>query len=198
MIKYNNNSINDWYFDTSDIVKVYRNNAVRYQKIYDSSPTPPFNGKWLATYEGGTTSSAECDSTSAITVNEINKRNLTDVVIGDCVTSIGNQAFYDCEGLTSVTIGSGVISIGDGAFHVCDGLTSVTIPNSVTSIGEWTFGGCSSLTSVTIYAATPPTLGSYVFFNTNNCPIYVPATSVNAYKSASGWSEYASRIQAIQ
>ena len=36
MIKYNNNSINDWYFDTSDIVKVYRNNAVRYQKIYAS------------------------------------------------------------------------------------------------------------------------------------------------------------------
>ena len=33
MIKYNNSNINDWYFYTSDIVKVYRNNAVCYYKI---------------------------------------------------------------------------------------------------------------------------------------------------------------------
>lgn len=33
MIKYNSNTINDWYFYTSDIVKVYRNNAVCYYKI---------------------------------------------------------------------------------------------------------------------------------------------------------------------
>jgi len=41
-------------------------------------------------------------------------------------------------------------------------------------------------------------LGRDVFYDTNNCPIYVPAASVDAYKSASGWSAYASRIQAIQ
>jgi hypothetical protein len=40
-------------------------------------------------------------------------------------------------------------------------------------------------------------LGNNAFYNTNNCPIYVPSASVNAYKSASGWSTYASRIQAI-
>jgi len=33
--------------------------------------------------------------------------------------------------------------------------------------------------------------------NTNNCPIYVPSASVNAYKTATNWSTYASRIQAI-
>jgi len=44
----------------------------------------------------------------------------------------------------------------------------------------------------------PPTLGSSTFDDTNNCPIYVPSGSVNAYKSASGWSTYADRIQAIQ
>lgn len=33
MIKYNNSNINDWYFDTSDIIKVYRNNAICYYKI---------------------------------------------------------------------------------------------------------------------------------------------------------------------
>ena len=66
------------------------------------------------------------------------------------VTSIGDDAFYDCSGLTSVTIPSSVTSIGNYAFQWCSGLTSVTIPNSVTSIGKFAFDRCSGLTSVTI------------------------------------------------
>ena len=41
-----------------------------------------------------------------------------------------------------------VTSIGDKAFYYCEGLTSVTIPNSVTSIGEEAFQYCSSLQRV--------------------------------------------------
>ena len=41
MIKYNNSNINDWYFDTSNIIKVYRNNAVCYYKVTSGdTPTP--------------------------------------------------------------------------------------------------------------------------------------------------------------
>jgi len=40
-------------------------------------------------------------------------------------------------------------------------------------------------------------LGNNAFYATNNCPIYVPAASVNAYKTATNWKSYASRIQAI-
>ena len=40
-------------------------------------------------------------------------------------------------------------------------------------------------------------MGSYVFNDTNDCPIYVPSESVEAYKAATNWSYYASRIQAI-
>jgi hypothetical protein len=57
---------------------------------------------------------------------------------------------------------------------------------------------CSGLTSIIVNATTPPKLSnSNAFNNTNDCPIYVPSGSVNTYKSASGWSTYASRIQAI-
>ncbi len=66
------------------------------------------------------------------------------------VTSIEDEAFWDCSGLTSVTIPNSVTSIADGAFKKCSGLTSVTIPNSVTSIGEGAFSDCSGLTNMTL------------------------------------------------
>ena len=79
-----------------------------------------------------------------------NCKGLTSVTIPNSVTSIGFGAFCYCSGLASVTIPNSVTSIGNHAFRECSGLTSVTIPNSVTSIGEWAFYNCSGLTSVTI------------------------------------------------
>ena len=76
-------------------------------------------------------------------------------------------------------------------------ITSLSIPDGTTKIGYGAFYNCSRLTSVTIKATTPPTLTSGAFNDTNNCPIYVPAESVDAYKTATNWSAYADRIQAI-
>ncbi len=75
---------------------------------------------------------------------------LTSVIIPNSVTSIGSSAFYSCNGLTSVTIGNSVTSIGEDAFSDCDGLTSVTIPNSVTSIGKDAFRKCWGLKKVIV------------------------------------------------
>lgn len=146
--------------------------------------------------------------------------SFTSVIIPDSVTSIGYAVFGNCSSLTSVTIGSGLTTITGNAFSnctsltniiipntitkiegsafgSCSALTSITIPSSVINIGNYAFQNCTSLTSATFEATTPSTGGSSIFFYASNCPIYVPAASVDTYKAASGWSEYASRIQAI-
>lgn len=123
------------------------------------------------------------------------KVDLISVTINNGI--VGEYSFVDCANLTSLIIGNGVTSIGNGGFGECTGLTSITIPSSVTNIGGWAFNTCTSLISITCNATTPPVLGTEPFDNTNDCPIYVPSGSVEAYKTASNWSTYASRIQAI-
>ncbi len=76
--------------------------------------------------------------------------NLGGIALPNGVTSIGNQAFYNCAGLTSFEIPSGVTSIGTYAFFGCSGLTGIEIPDGVTSIGEYAFSGCYGLMSITI------------------------------------------------
>ena len=76
--------------------------------------------------------------------------SLTSVVIPDSVTDIGSSAFYSCNSLTSVVIPDSVTYIYGGAFEDCSSLTSVTIPDSVTYIGSGAFYSCSSLESVVI------------------------------------------------
>ena len=144
-----------------------------------------------------------------------------EVYVGDCVLHLGDDAFYglknmtscrlpnnidkipsrcfsDCFSLTSITIPYSVTEISYDAFYSCSKLKNISIPSNVTSIGYRALRNCSGLTSITVEATTPPKLASdNAFDGTNNCPIYVPSQSVSAYKSATNWSTYASRIQAI-
>ena len=76
--------------------------------------------------------------------------SLKSITIPNSVTTIGDDAFENCDSLTSITIPDSVTTIGESAFRSCDSLISITIPNSVTTIGELAFGNCDSLTSITI------------------------------------------------
>ncbi len=78
------------------------------------------------------------------------RSDITTVIIGKGVSSIGGFAFYECESVTSVTIPNSVMGIGENAFAFCGNLLHVTIPDGVISIGEDAFSNCSSLEDVTM------------------------------------------------
>ena len=139
---------------------------------------------------------------------------LTSVIIPNSVTSIEHSTFGGCSGLTSITIPNSVTHIGDFAFSGCENLTSITIPESVTGIGAYAFQNCRKLTSIiipksvtsigpkafqytynitsiTCEAIVPPTCNTECFASINkSIPVYVPASSVNAYKTASQWKDF--------
>ena len=94
----------------------------------------------------------------------VDGKEITELVIPDSITSIGDYAFDGCSNLTSITIPDSVTSIGDEAFSWCSSLTSVTIPDSVTSIRKKAFINCTSLTSVTIGNGVT-SIGVYAFHN---------------------------------
>jgi Leucine-rich repeat (LRR) protein len=109
--------------------------------------------------------------------------NLESIAIPNGITSIGNNAFRGCTRLTSITIPNTVTSIGNSAFQYC-AITSITIPASVTSIGSWAFLSCTNLIEIIFERATPPSFGSDVFSGCNSLNIiYVPQGSRTAYQA---------------
>lgn len=72
-------------------------------------------------------------------------RTMTDIVVPDGVTYIGNSTFASAENLRSVTLPEGVWGIGNDAFYHCSALTAVTIPSSVTAINSGAFAYCTAL-----------------------------------------------------
>ena len=133
-------------------------------------------------------------------LNSFAPAGLTEYTVPDNVTSIGGWSFAYCNGLRSVTIPNSVASIGDRAFRACSGLTSIIIPESVTEIGAEVLWECSSLKEVYCKPTTPPTIGVSVFDDADSAlVIYVPVSSdssiINAYKSATNWSNYQNRIK---
>ena len=125
--------------------------------------------------------------------------NLTSLYIPSTVSTIGPSAFNGCTELTNVILPNSLSEVSEGLFKNCTKLQNVEIGENVTSIKNSVFSGCSSLKTIVINTKTPPTQSessSYRIPNTIDT-LYVPAESVETYKTHTQWSYLATKIQPI-
>ena len=125
---------------------------------------------------------------------------LSQVILPVC-SYIGADAFQDCYPLSQVSLPM-CSYVGDMAFWGCSSLSQVILP-VCSYIGNGAFWDCISLSRITIgYSGVCSLSISNVFSSTkitsSTGSIYVPASLVNAYKSATNWSQYSNRIFAIR
>lgn len=146
--------------------------------------------------------------------------SLKTVILSEGLTDIGKQAFSNCSHLEEINLPDGLLNLGQDAFHNSnllksliipegitvlndlvfdpDSLTSMTLPSTIATIKEYALN-FRSLRTLVINAETPPVVegeGDIFSIDSNlyGLKIYVPDSSVDAYKTAEKWSTYASRI----
>ena len=162
----------------------------------------------------GTSAFQGCSSLSSVTFSEglltiggsafYNCRELPSISLPSTLTSIGSSAFYQCTLLSGVIdIPEGVTSIGANAFYLATfGVTDIIIPSTISSIGANAFQAQYNTDPqaipnkiVHVKGLVPATAGGTIFgplaSNSAKLKIYVPAASLDAYKTATNWKTYA-------
>ena len=112
------------------------------------------------------------------------------------VVSIAGDAFIEDSQITKIIVPETVTSIGGGSFAYCSKLETLDLGEKVSDIGADLFTGLSSLKEVICRNPTPPSVSNWGTVRTS-ATLYVPANSVDAYKSASIWS-YFQNIKALE
>ena len=208
MSNYINKYLNQSAFD-ADNTKQYPNTALIGNEIVFTKTEPSFGGltvKYNITEEetqyevilfsGGGESSGSSESGSSESGGG-GVMPATMIVDGVSETPINTWRFttvgehivqYTFE---DNTVPQGFISSGAGAIPA----TEVIVGTDITEISPSAFD--NELTSATCLSTTPPTMSTNTSFGlVENYPIYVPAESVNTYKTE--WSSIATRIEAFQ
>ena len=151
-----------------------------------------------------------------------NGSTLKSVLLPNTISNIGMEAFKGCINLESVVLPNSIRSISTSLFFGCKKLNSLDIPDSVTTIGQSVVReteklrtlivpkNVSLIQSYFIYntklqnlyfkPTTPPTIYSdtlklFTALNQTMPTLYVPNTALDAYKSATVWSNYTSYIR---
>ena len=108
---------------------------------------------------------------SSSTLGSIFGKQVKELILGNEVTSIGSYAFYNCADLTNITIGC-----------------------SVESIEDYAFAEAPKLEKIVCYAENVPVASRNAFENSyiDYVTLYVPASSLDAYKATAPWKNAAS------
>lgn len=93
-------------------------------------------------------------------------KNLKTIKLPSTITSIGDEAFYNCQSLTNIEglDKCNLKSIGSAAFSNCKALENLDFSKSTfTNVPSKAFNGCSALAKITL-PNTLTTIGGYAFY----------------------------------
>jgi len=180
--------IGDWYIDTQN------------KRLYG----PKTESGWgtainLTSNSSSTTQKADFlisdDGTTLLQWRNKNTTSVDMTAIPELatVTKIGNRAFYGCEDLSSIKLTEKITTIGHSAFEE-SGIEEIRLPKNITSLGRSVFEG-TKIENIYIEATTPPILHNGRYSNNPSLGkidsalknVYVPASSLNAYKNNAQW-----------
>ena len=127
-------------------------------------------------------------------------KSLISITIPDKVTVINKYLFADCTNLQNITLLEGITSLKERCFNIYEcSIENFTIPSTVSLVS-----GASVPNAKIIYckpiippSTETPNYGpwSILYNDTNVEKIYIPRGTIDAYKKASKWSEYASLFE---
>lgn len=132
---------------------------------------------------------------------ELDRDTMTELVIPEGTTKIGNYAFYSCSAINSITIPEGVTSIGNYAFYNCKNLTSLTLPNGLETIGNYAFYGIDPRIAIVIPEGVK-TIGDWAFVTTSQYlgtyggKLYLPSTLESiGYQAFAGFGMFSTTVK---
>ena len=117
--------------------------------------------------------------------------SLGSVRLPSSLETLNDSVFSSCSSLSNITLNEGLKTIKTSAISNCLNLTKINIPSTVTSINLFAFGG-SAINEMVFNSTTPPTINEMMYLE--YLKIYVPDESLNAYKTATNWTQYSSFI----
>lgn len=185
--------VGDWYIDTQN------------KRLYGAKTESGWGtGISLIGNSSSTTQKTDFlvsdDGTTLLQWRNKNTTNVDMTTIPELanVSKIGNRAFYGCGDLSSIKLTEKITIIGHSAFEDCN-IEEIRLPKNVISIGYSVFED-TNIKNIYIEATTPPTLhGKYNInpylgkINLQN--VYVPASSLNAYKNNVQWKKLTDIIE---
>lgn len=104
-----------------------------------------------------------------------------------------SQNFNTCESLEYVKLSDTTTAVESLNFDTCSKLDTVVIPKNVKTIHLITLTKCT-MKRLVMQPTTPPTAPSTIVLSSDIDKIIVPKESIDAYKTATGWSTYADKI----